>query len=56
MGNLGRLGMGNRGGGESYDAATIAYLAEMTTKPTAAQAAAINARIVAIRARAGLWE
>jgi hypothetical protein len=50
------LGLGSRGGG-GYDAATVTYLAAMgANQPTAAQAAAINARIVAIKAHTGLWD
>ena len=50
------LGLGSGGGG-GYDAATVTYLAAMgANQPTAAQAAAINARIVAIKARTGLWD
>lgn len=52
------LGLGSRGGGGStYNAATVAYLAAMgANQPTAAQAAAINARIIAIKAQSGLWD
>jgi hypothetical protein len=51
------LGLGSqRGGGVSYSDEAAAYFAAMAVQPSAAQRAAINARIVAIKARAGLWD
>ena len=54
-----RMGLGLGAGqsaGEGLDTATIAYIAAMANKPTSAQQTAINSRIVAIKAQAGLWD